>query len=63
MCAATMSVKALEWTLGLRNHASGKFLTQEGFGLVMNAKGTSLPLCLLPGLVSGLPRMGNELPV
>lgn len=37
-----MSVKALEWTLGLRNHASGKFLTQETFGFAMNANGKQL---------------------
>jgi len=35
-------VKALEWTLGLRNFASGKFLTQETFGFAMNANGATL---------------------
>jgi len=35
-------VHALEWTLGLRNHASGKFLTQETFGFAMNANGKQL---------------------
>lgn len=30
---------ALEWTLGLRNRASGKYLTQESFGNAVNVNG------------------------
>lgn len=44
-------VNALEWTLGLRNHASGKFLTQETFGFAVNVNGggwdQSVVCCLL----------------
>jgi len=36
------AVKALEWTLGFRNHASGKYLTQETFGFALNVNGPSL---------------------
>lgn len=37
-----MSIQALEWTLGFRNHASGKYLTQETFGFTLNVNGPSL---------------------
>eukprot|EP01147_Barroeca_monosierra_P000853 gene853-4125_t len=33
---------ALEWTLGLRNRASGKYLTQESFGNAVNVNGNTL---------------------
>lgn len=36
------NVRTLEWTLGFRNHATGKFLTQETFGFALNCNGTSL---------------------
>ncbi len=32
----------LAWSLGLKNHASGKYLTQETFGFAINANGVSL---------------------
>lgn len=34
--------RALEWSLGLRNRASGKYLTQETFGFALNCNGGSL---------------------
>lgn len=34
--------KVLEWSLGLRNHKSGKYLTQETFGFALNANGPNL---------------------
>jgi fascin 1/2 len=32
----------LKWSMGFRNHASGKYLTQEQFGYALNANATSL---------------------
>lgn len=32
----------LEWTMGFRNRASGKYLTQETFGFALNVSSTSL---------------------
>ncbi|EGD79844.1 retinal fascin [Salpingoeca rosetta] len=36
------SPNALEWTLGLKNRATGKYLTQEAFGNAVNVNGGSL---------------------
>ncbi len=34
-----MAASNLAWSLGLKNHASGKYLTQETFGFALNVNG------------------------
>jgi len=49
--------KPVEWTVGLRNYATGKYLTQEAFGLALNVNGPSLKkkqiFTLVPGSAAG----------